>query len=76
MSEKIQLYYHNYIAGRGEFVRLVLEELGLPYEQVQAADMKAEIAKLPGFPSLAPPVLKIGKPDILMFSCFRLRETF
>jgi glutathione S-transferase len=64
---RYQLYYWSSIQGRGEFVRLALEEAGVPYEDVARADdgdarMLAllrddSLANLP----FAPPFLKVGK---------------
>ncbi|MES2298598.1 MAG: glutathione S-transferase [Pseudomonadota bacterium] len=60
------LYYWPNIQGRGEFVRLALEEAGAPY--VDVARGKQGIARLlavlgqegPGHAPFAPPVLKAG----------------
>jgi glutathione S-transferase len=75
---KYQLHYWSGIPGRGEFVRLALEEAGVPYtDSAQEKDgdkkmmalMKAETHT----PSFAPPFLKAGKltigqtPNILLF---------
>lgn len=38
MSHPIELYYWPGIPGRGEFVRLVLEEAGVPYVDVGNGD--------------------------------------
>jgi glutathione S-transferase len=66
-----QLYYWPNIPGRGEFVRLVLEEAGAAYVDVgrlskeQGGGIEAVIAfyagKSPGHPVFAPPVLKHGE---------------
>jgi len=66
-----QLYYWPNIPGRGEFVRLVLEEAGAPYVDVgrqtreQGGGIEAVIAfyagKSQGHPVFAPPVLKHGE---------------
>jgi len=70
MSE-YELYYWPTIQGRGEFVRLVLEELGAPYRDVARASEKegggvASVIAMrrhqhPGHPAFAPPVLKDGE---------------
>lgn len=70
MSEPYELYYWPNIPGRGEFVRLVLEEAGVPYVDVarqprkQGGGMEAVLAfyagKHAGHPVFAPPVLKQG----------------
>lgn len=62
-----ELIYWPSIQGRGEFVRLVLEDGGLPY--VDVARGKGGIAALrrvldddtPGTPPYAPPVLRVGE---------------
>lgn len=66
-----QLYYWPNIPGRGEFVRLVLEEAGVPYVDVgrqtkeEGGGIEAVVAfyagKNPGHPVFAPPVLKHGE---------------
>ena len=62
-----QLYYWPFIPGRGDFVRLVLEEAGAPYVDVARlpddqgggipAVLRAIRGQLPGVPPLAPPIL-------------------
>ncbi|MBV9570347.1 MAG: glutathione S-transferase [Alphaproteobacteria bacterium] len=63
---KYALYYWSGIPGRGEFVRLALEETGVPYADIaltkdgdkkMMADMKSESTH----PAFAPPYLKAGK---------------
>jgi glutathione S-transferase len=66
-----ELYYWPEIPGRGEFVRLVLEEAGAPYVDVgrrpreQGGGVEAVVAfwegRSPGHPVFAPPVLKAGE---------------
>jgi len=62
---KYELYYWPEIQGRGEYVRLALEEAGAPYDDVArgprgtAAMMKMMQAE--GTPPFAPPFLKAGK---------------
>ncbi len=66
-----ELYYWPNIPGRGEFVRLVLEEAGAPYVDVgrqpraEGGGVEAVIAfyagKSDGHPIFAPPVLKQGE---------------
>jgi glutathione S-transferase len=70
MSAPYELYYWPTIPGRGEFVRLVLEEAGAPYVDVgrrprkEGGGIEAVIAfyagKSAGHPVFAPPVLKHG----------------
>lgn len=71
MPVPYQLYYWPNIPGRGEFVRLVLEEAGAPYVDVgrqtkeEGGGIEAVIAfyagKSQGHPVFAPPVLKHGE---------------
>ncbi|MBR0780787.1 glutathione S-transferase [Bradyrhizobium iriomotense] len=62
---KYELYYWPEIQGRGEYVRLALEEAGAAYVDVArgprgtAAMMK--MMEAPGTPPFAPPFLKAGK---------------
>ncbi len=79
MTTPYQLYYWDGLQGRGEFVRLVLEEAGVPYVDVarKKGGMPALKASLDGdqvdHPSFAPPVLQAGElligqtANILMF---------
>lgn len=60
-----QLYYWPSIQGRGEFIRLALEEAGAPYVDVAREDggvdaMMALLADAPT-PSFAPPFLRHGE---------------
>jgi glutathione S-transferase len=67
-----QLYYWPSIQGRGEFVRLALEEAGAPYVDVARGEGKnqgvsALMGLMPGdlaHPSFAPPFLKAGEQII------------
>jgi glutathione S-transferase len=71
LPEPYALYYWPNIPGRGEFVRLVLEEAGAPYRDVgrlppeQGGGVEAVVAywagKHEGHPVFAPPVLKQGE---------------
>jgi glutathione S-transferase len=64
---RYQLYYWPGIQGRGEFVRLALEEAGAPYDDVARAKggMDKMLAMMEGargkHPPFAPPFLKAGK---------------
>ena len=64
---KYELYYWPGIPGRGEFVRLALEDAGAPYDDVARGEdgiekLNAVIAGGEAeHPSFAPPVLKAGK---------------
>ncbi|HEX4647851.1 MAG TPA: glutathione S-transferase family protein [Steroidobacteraceae bacterium] len=86
---RYELYYWPGIQGRGEFVRLALEESGTPYLDV-AARSEAQPGGLPAMlrvleargnprPPFAPPVLKAGRrliaqtPNILLFLGAALR---
>ncbi len=70
MSEPYDLYYWPGIPGRGEFVRLVLEEAAAPYRDIgrlpadQGGGVEAVAAlwqgKHEGHPIFAPPALKRG----------------
>jgi glutathione S-transferase len=61
------LYYHPTVQGRGEFVRLALEEAGADYVDVarkrggEAAMMRIIEDKRNARPPFAPPCLKAGK---------------
>ncbi|MFT7519526.1 MAG: glutathione S-transferase [Kiritimatiellia bacterium] len=67
----MRLYYWNMLPGRGEFVRLVLEQAGVAYVDVarlsqelggtNAAVVAAMRGALPGRAPLAPPVLQDGE---------------
>jgi len=67
MSKAYQLYYWPTIQGRGEFVRLALEEAGVPYADVARGKrgMDEMMGSLGGdledSPSFAPPVLRAGE---------------
>jgi glutathione S-transferase len=79
MTTPYQLYYWDGLQGRGEFVRLALEEAAIPYDDVarRKKGMPALMASLDGdqveHPSFAPPVLGAGElligqtANILMF---------
>ena len=66
MTTPYQLYYWDGLQGRGEFVRLALEEAAIPYDDVARLKkgMPALMASLDGgqvdHPSFAPPVLQAG----------------
>src|SRR6266404_2777394 len=64
----IELYYWPGIQGRGEFVRLALEDAGAAYVDVARdrkdgllAMMRVLEAEQPGALPLAPPFVKVGK---------------
>lgn len=67
MSTPYQLLYWDGLQGRGEFVRLALEEAGIAYVDVarRKGGMPKLMASLDGdkvdHPSFAPPVLKVGE---------------
>ena len=64
---RYQLYYWPEIQGRGEFVRLALEDAGAAYDDVarSKAGMDKMMAMMSGgrdkHPPFAPPFLKAGK---------------
>src|SRR2546425_2896161 len=63
---RYQLYYWSTIQGRGEFVRLALEEAGADYIDVarkrgDKATVKLIARKSEKHPPFAPPILKAGK---------------
>jgi glutathione S-transferase len=70
MAEPYELYYWPILPGRGEFVRLVLEEAGVPYRDVtrlpeeDGGGFKPLLAFMqgerPGQPAYAPPILVHG----------------
>ena len=66
---KYELYYWGEIQGRGEYVRLALEEAGADYVDVARGEGGTEkmmrlMAAKSGTPSFAPPFLKAGKLTI------------
>jgi len=66
---RYELYYWGEIQGRGEYVRLALEEAGADYVDVARAPggtdkMMRLMAEKAGTPSFAPPFLKAGKLTI------------
>src|SRR5262245_18654662 len=60
-----ELYYWPSIQGRGEFVRLGLEEAGAAYRDVARSDLAAMLHLMEeegvATPPFAPPFLKVGK---------------
>lgn len=69
-----RLYYWPSIQGRGEFVRLALEDAGLPYVDVAARKGAATIApvlaaKAGGGPHFAAPILKGGDTVLAQTAC-------
>ena len=63
---RYELYYWPSIQGRGEYVRLALEDVGADYDDVarSARGMPAMMKMMeprPGTPPFAPPFLKVGK---------------
>jgi len=64
-EEPWRLYYWPTIPGRGEFVRLVLEEAKVPYIDVGRVEGFEKVrdfvwARTEGFPAAAPPVIQRG----------------
>jgi glutathione S-transferase len=74
---RYELYYWPEIQGRGEFVRLALEEAGAPYVDVargrNGTDKMMKFLRSEDTPPFAPPFLKAGKlvigqtPNILLY---------
>lgn len=61
---RYELYYWPGIQGRGEYVRLALEEVGADYADVareRGMDAMTKIMESHGTPPFAPPFLKAGK---------------
>lgn len=68
-ADHYELYYWPGIPGRGEFVRLVCEDTGVPYLDVARQPASAgggeqavvrALEGLPGLPAFAPPILRVG----------------
>ena len=62
MADQWELYYWP-LAGRGEFIRLIFEEAGVPYKDITDVNIIKDVVfhgKLPGYPLFAPPVIKKG----------------
>lgn len=88
MSETYELFYWPGLQGRGEFIRLIFEDAGVPYVDVGRLpeDQGGGIPAILGFyhgereghPAFAPPVLKVGElvlaqmPNICLFLGRRL----
>jgi glutathione S-transferase len=68
MAHPYQLYYWPSIQGRGEFVRLVLEEAGADYVDVARRDGGVDLLmaalEVGDHPAFAPPFLKAGELTI------------
>src|SRR3954451_6415138 len=62
---RYQLYYWPGIQGRGEYVRLALEDAGIPYDDVArgpgGVSAMTRIMKESGTPPFAPPFLQAGR---------------
>lgn len=59
------LYYHPKLAGRAEFVRMIFEECGVAFKEIN--DNMAEFimgGKHGGYPAFAPPMIKKGMAGI------------
>ncbi|CAG2239709.1 glutathione S-transferase-like isoform X1 [Mytilus edulis] len=64
-TEEWELFYHHFLIGRSAYIRLIFEELGIPYKDMIKS--KEDIMKyfyskdkLAGFPVLFPPVIRKG----------------
>jgi len=65
-----ELFYWPQIQGRGELVRLALEESGAPYVDVARRDGASAVTRmLATSPVLAPPVLRAGKTVLAQTAC-------
>lgn len=65
-TEEWELFYHAGIIGRSAYIRLIFEEIGIPYkDMIKSREdiMKYFYSKdkLAGFPVLFPPVIRKGK---------------
>lgn len=70
MSEPYRLFYWPFLPGRGEFIRLLLEDVGAAYVDVArlpeadgggiASIMPLIRGEVDGIPPLAPPILQVG----------------
>jgi glutathione S-transferase len=62
---RYQLYYWPFIQGRGEYVRLALEDAGVAYDDVArgagGTSAMMQMMEAKGTPPFAPPFLKAGK---------------
>ena len=65
MAEKPwELFYHSFLNGRSAYIRLIFEELGIPYkDMVKSRDDIVNYfqkGQLGGYPVLFPPVIRKG----------------
>ena len=69
MSDDWVLYYYGGFPGRGEFIRLIFEEAGVKYREVnEYKTLRSQINQGEGdfFPHFAPPMIKNG--NLLKYS--------
>ena len=73
-SEPWVLHYWDMSPGKGEYIRLVFEEAGVPFQENHERIMERIIqGEMGGYPVYAPPVLtrgKIGERDNIYFGNF------
>ena len=60
-SDQYVLYYHD-LSGRGDYIRLLFVEAGVPFKEI-SKNVKALVGggQLEAFPTFAPPLLKKGR---------------
>ena len=62
MSEVWELYYYPNACGRAEFIRIIFEEAGQKFKEINDNTVEFAIKnQRDGYPSFAPPVLKKGR---------------
>lgn len=63
-EEPWEIFYHSFLNGRSAYIRLIFEELGIPYKDMVKSkeDMVNYFHKgqLGGYPVLFPPVIRKG----------------
>ena len=61
MSNTWELYYHP-LAGRGEFIRIIFEDAGVPFKEINERDvlMGIRAGRDDFYPGFAPPYIKKG----------------
>ena len=72
MSDVYEFYYWPKLCGRAEFVRIIFEEVGEKYKEINENTLEFAIKnERPGYPSFAPPVLKKGTVKLTIYGhCF------
>jgi len=75
MSDDWILYYWPGMPGRGEFIRLIFEEAGVKYSEINDADvLMTEIIQGQSdfYPQFAPPMIKKGTCMLYYISNYKL----